>query len=946
MGNYKNRVSALFEKTQVEKKNTNFRSWKKGKSWLFASALVASVIGGGATMIGGASDASADTVTPSTSETTQADTDSTSAVTSEVAVGSTVATSSAAMSISTSESAMTSEISSASSESTSIASGAKSVANESSTATSVAATSVQAQPVTSSSVEAPTAPVGTEARFNTAAATSQMTTTPALITKDVTVNKGQAFRQAAGFVEATDSTGKTVDKSAISITGVVNSNIAGTYFVLYSFVDVNGATVTGKTQVNVRDTTSPVVTTSDVANQTTTSSLAVNGGAGMTLSSNAANALQSSAVQSLSSQVATAISNGDMSLASSAMNSFANTDAGKSFASNAVDMINSAASSMNSLGSLMADSQVQDFKNQLSAAVTSSDTALAKSLIASFAATSQGSILMSMASNMPTTISNATISSIMSVASSMATTSGSASTNDATSVANAFIATSEGQTLISNANSAAILASNASSAAVSEFAQTSEGRAMMSALDSYASNAQYKEFNEAMSEAVAESNASLASSLANSFFATSLGAQFGDDMKSYEATDAYKSMMASISSSEDALGNSIKESMTLAGLSLNPSDLLSGASKLFSGLNPLSGANKLLSNFNPMDVLKNITGTIWNVVSGVVQTINPIRILPDWSGSSFGEFAESWLGGVLGATFYGTAGSALAGFGANAIAVIPVGLTSTLMGLIPILGWAGGLHPWVAMGWIGGISAWFGGTISSGMGAYYGSTMGKGLSKDGHVDNIVSGTAIGATLGAIAGTTINDWLVGYVGAHVLMMIPTVITTIVGTIGTITGVIAPFTTAIASIVTPLLVTAGTFIGAPIGAAIGGAIGGAIGALTKAMGISLTLPDASQLVKDIAALPGISDLLSTIKEVTAKAGTVVTKAVTVAKGGVFNLKSGFDKATDSNGKDVAASLITATGSVNTKVPGVYIVDYSYPDSGTNTITHGYAQVTVTA
>ena len=48
------------------------------------------------------------------------------------------------------------------------------------------------------------------------------------------------------------------------------------------------------------------------------------------------------------------------------------------------------------------------------------------------------------------------------------------------------------------------------------------------------------------------------------------------------------------------------------------------------------------------------------------------------------------------------------------------------------------------LGWTGGIVGWLSGLVGSSIGAYYGATMAAGLSKDGKVDNVVNGVALGA----------------------------------------------------------------------------------------------------------------------------------------------------------------------------------------------------------
>ncbi|TYC48353.1 hypothetical protein ESZ50_09075 [Weissella muntiaci] len=82
--------------------------------------------------------------------------------------------------------------------------------------------------------------VASNASSNASSTTSSATTNVSaqLVTRDVTVQRGNAWRPITNFVNANDSTGKSISASEISITGTVNLSIPGVYYVMYKFNDL------------------------------------------------------------------------------------------------------------------------------------------------------------------------------------------------------------------------------------------------------------------------------------------------------------------------------------------------------------------------------------------------------------------------------------------------------------------------------------------------------------------------------------------------------------------------------------------------------------------------------------------------------------------------------------------------------------------------------------
>lgn len=827
----------------VQIKKVNFRSWKKGKVWLYASATVLSVIGIGATT----TEVHADVTT--TAPTTAVSTPQTKISAAATPV-----------------SAKTSE--------------------------NVSASSTTAAPAANSTI-----------------------VTPRLSAKNLTINKDDSFIPVDSFLGGTDSTGQAVKLSQVTESDTVNTSTPGVYGVEYSFVDERtNQTVSAHASITVKDDSSNSVV-SDLPNKIASPD---------SESGTSAQADSAVAGSSVVNSETTIDANMSLSSAANQLSSYAQTDAGKAAVSQANVVINSAVANLSAAASLASDPQVLQFKTALSSAVANNETGIAKSLVAAFGATEKGSALNSLAAvsnQMPSDADVKTLNSLTAGLTSTATADSSAAI--AASAASSYMSTSEGQALIEQANSVASDASSASQAAVKAFASTADGKAMLSALSSYAAGSQFSAFNTEMSSAVAAKDTTLVSSLASSFFATPVGSQFATDMAAYEATNSYKTMSNAIAAAQDEAAKKLQASITLASQSL---------------------AGTGLSNSG---ILGGITGGVWNAVSWLAQHINPVAIIPNLTRfGQWGEFGESLLGAVVGSVFYGTIGTATAGLTANLISVLPVTVCNTIVGIVPILDWWATTSQWYSLGWIGGIAGWFGGAVSSAAGAYYGATMAPGLAtSDGHVDNVVGGVAIGSTIGAMVGESVSDWLFSYPVAHLVWGIPGALSLIAGTIGTIADVINPLSALVMTWFTPLTDTMATFRGARRGALIGGLLGGAIGAIAQATGLKLNLPAASQLVKDIAALPGLSDLLSTIKTVTEKAGTIVTKSVTVAREATYLPVDGLTSATDSAGATVPLSKISTQGTVNTDMPGIYVVNYQYQDtSNNNQVVNGYSVVTV--
>jgi hypothetical protein len=359
---------------------------------------------------------------------------------------------------------------------------------------------------------------------------------------------------------------------------------------------------------------------------------------------------------------------------------------------------------------------------------------------------------------------------------------------------------------------------------------------------------------------------------------------------------------------------------------------------------------------NPLDFLGGITGTLFNAISGIVGFLNPVNLLgglltPLLGMGQIGQFAASLIGSVVTSTVLGVAATGVGALGANLISLIPAVASGTLWGLIPILGLVtNGITTTTGLGWIGGIAGWLSGSVGAAVGGYYGGTSIPGMAdSSGHVSNIVGLTSLGAALGGVVGTTLAQWIVTYPLAHI-MAIPGALFAVAGIIGTISTLLNFVVPLYATWWTPLLDTISSAVGTPIGAIIGGTIGGALGFILDTVGIQLNLPDAATLVKDVASLPGISDLLQTIVTVTntvpAVTGAITLSDATVAYGGTFVPSKLFSSAKDAAGNAVAASLITVTGTINTKVPGKYVYKYSFVDPSNGATVTNSAIVTVAA
>lgn len=216
----------------------------------------------------------------------------------------------------------------------------------------------------------------------------------------------------------------------------------------------------------------------------------------------------------------------------------------------------------------------------------------------------------------------------------------------------------------------------------------------------------------------------------------------------------------------------------------------------------------------------------------------------------------------------------------------------------------------------------------------------KDYSVDGNVDTPVSGEIVGT----IAGATIGVIAAIAIGAPLFTLPLAVVDLLLGigsTIPILSNVLMPLAGLITGAAHELYVLPFSLI--PLGLAIlGGGIGAGIGAGLSVAGINFHLPNLPTLLNKL----GIGDWLNNIGNIINGAGSVITNNLTVAKNGIFRAISGFKEATDSKGGEVDESKISIAGTVNTKIPGVYIMDYSFNDTNTGKAVHGYSQVTVTA
>ncbi|OAU93690.1 hypothetical protein PZ07_02430, partial [Lacticaseibacillus rhamnosus] len=130
------------------------------------------------------------------------------------------------------------------------------------------------------------------------------------------------------------------------------------------------------------------------------------------------------------------------------------------------------------------------------------------------------------------------------------------------------------------------------------------------------------------------------------------------------------------------------------------------------------------------------------------------------------------------------------------------------------------------------------------------------------------------------------------------------------------------------------------------AIGGIIGGIAGWLLQLVGVKLNLPDAAGVLKGVAQLPGISDLIGTIAKISSKAGKLVTKNLVIRAKQSFDPSEALVSATDGDGKAVDISDLSIDGSVTVSIPGTYILKYYFTNAANNNeIVEQQVYVTVT-
>ena len=888
-------------------RRTHFRSWKKGKRWLFASSLIVTVIGAGALESG--KTVKADSVTPETirvaaaidqvgthEQKPAAQQEPAHAQVSQAPVSKPVVAASSAATPAASQAAQPQSIASVA--------GVQSVASRE-------PTQIYQTVTTSSAVSSPSsattyAPTVTPASASvTTSKETNQNSKQSLQTQDIQVQAKEHFDPAIALLGGTDSKGNVLSPDDINLVGTVNTGIPGTYYLRYEYTDPYTQEKLGK---NVRVIVKPNTLAQPLENQVNQTSA----------SSLAATPLELS--DAASSAPSLALDAAALSSAKSALTSFAKTDQGRIALSEAANKITSGVNFLSAATSLSNDPKVKAFQAQLSEAVATSDVALQKSLVASFNATAEGSALASLASFEASVASDPALQSMMS---SLSSTAEAKSAADA-SATSSFMATAYGKRLLADASSAAFAGSLASAAAVSSIAQTEDGKQMIAALSSYATNSEFAAFNTALSSAVAASNTSLAQSLATSFFATSLGSAFAQDMARFEATNSYKAMQSAISVAQDSVAKQLRSTLIASAQSVVKAD----------------------TGFSLTGVLGGITNFIWNAVSWLATNINPIRLIPNLTGlGQVGELIESVIGGTVGSAFYGTVTTAVGGFAAWFIAGVPATVLDSIVGIIPIVGWIANGGNAAELGWVGGITGWLTGIVGSTVGAYYGATMAPGLSKDGKVDAVVSGVALGSTIGGLIGHTLSNWLISYTIGMIVFGIAGVIVVAAWFLG-LGPIVNPLEFILLGWVTPLTDTIASLIGSPIGAAIGGIIGGIAGWLLQLVGVKLNLPDAAGVLKGVAQLPGISDLIGTIAKISSKAGKLVTKNLVIRAKQSFDPSEALVSATDGDGKAVDISDLSIDGSVTVSIPGTYILKYYFTNAANNNeIVEQQVYVTVT-
>ena len=474
-------------------RRTHFRSWKKGKRWLFASSLIVTVIGAGALESG--KTVKADSVTPETirvaaaidqvgthEQKPAAQQEPAHAQVSQAPVSKPVVAASSAATPAASQAAQPQSIASVA--------GVQSVASRE-------PTQIYQTVTTSSAVSSPSsattyAPTVTPASASvTTSKETNQNSKQSLQTQDIQVQAKEHFDPAVALLGGTDSKGNVLSPDDINLVGTVNTGIPGTYYLRYEYTDPYTQEKLGK---NVRVIVKPNTLAQPLENQVNQTSA----------SSLAATPLELS--DAASSAPSLALDAAALSSAKSALTSFAKTDQGRIALSEAANKITSGVNFLSAATSLSNDPKVKAFQAQLSEAVATSDVALQKSLVASFNATAEGSALASLASFEASVASDPALQSMMS---SLSSTAEAKSAADA-SATSSFMATAYGKRLLADASSAAFAGSLASAAAVSSFAQTEDGKQMIAALSSYATNSEFAAFNTALSSAVAASNTSLA----------------------------------------------------------------------------------------------------------------------------------------------------------------------------------------------------------------------------------------------------------------------------------------------------------------------------------------------------------------------------------------------------------------------------------------------------
>ena len=873
--------------TKILKKNTHFRSWKKGKVWLYASATIIAMIGTGAVT----SEVHADTTngTPESSSVTSSSNISSSnaALSSNTpAVNKNIADSQAQSTVQKTQISASIDTAASSSAATSALSSSN-TAFEESNAQNI---SLNSYANTSSSIAAQTAPTSGNSESKSS---SKNVTTPTIASKDVVITKGDSFLPVSALVNATDSNGKTVGLDEITETGNVDTEMPGNYNVMYSFIDPETKqSVYTMARIIVSDdgeaaeeSLNPSSSVERTNTQNDSNATSYTQGSAVSSSSvvndsgaNGLNADQKINSVSISSQVASKQSSGLPDL--------------QTMATGVAKQLRSTADSFAALGQAASNSSV--------AASYASQATLMTSLASEFSGSNADGLVQKIRVAVKSLFagpSGASLTAELKSISNMATTSGTVAPTDGSKTISLSSSemSSYATEAVKKANDTAKSAQNDSSQLVNDILSR------ISAMETSA-----KEDGTFASSAAAFSELNSMATLWSAAVANPNSDTF----------TALQKELATIK--QDATASSMAASITMASISLDSSDAASGtaaATTKYSVLNALAASvGPVIGLLVPAIATWNIVGPTFSSVAGFTTYVADLAgVIPAaWSVIAWPVIAlDAYTQGILGIAMpYEAAGVTIA----------------TLFALA-----GGGVDQQVT----GGIAQLLNRVGLKAVGQYFEPTV-AGDTEYNNESSIVN-------LSAAIGTAIFGVIGGNLGGIFNAGITTFIPMVAGMIEYIVSII-PFVGSISTLIEGVITQVSekwlNIPGIDIGAFVGGLIGSPIGALVGyALYSTGAIKQLGNWVNGLIGTIGIN-----VGGLTAKVGSVLTKPITLSVGDSFIPQNGFVSAMDASGSQVPISKITTNGTVNTELPGTYLVDYQFVDSTNNQLVNAYSEVTV--